>query len=258
MHCIPFLFLHISNMSTKALYGLIGYPLEHSFSPGYFNDKFRRENIDAIYRAFPIHFTNEYKQLLLAHPHLSGLNVTIPYKQEIIALLDDIDKDAAIVKAVNCIRFVEGKSIGYNTDIIGFAKSLSPLLQPYMNKALVLGSGGSSKAVQFVLNQLCIEYLIVSREKKQGCITYKDLNTGLINEHLLIINTTPLGMYPNIEACPELPYEAITDKHLLYDLIYNPALTKFLQMGQQYGATIKNGQDMLELQAEASWAIWNL
>jgi len=245
-------------MGTRALYGLIGYPLEHSFSPEYFNNKFKKENIDAEYRAFPLGLINEYKPLLLAHPNIAGLNVTIPYKSEIIAQLDDIDTDAAVVKAVNCIRFTGSKTIGYNTDIIGFAQSLSPLLQPYMTSALVLGSGGSSKAVQFVLNKLGIEFKVVSRAKKGDCITYDDLDTKQVEQHKLIINTTPAGMFPDVDDCPPIPYRAITGKHLLFDLIYNPAATKFLQLGEQQGAATKNGQEMLELQAEASWTVWNL
>lgn len=245
-------------MDSKAIYGLIGYPLKHSFSPEYFNSKFKHENIDAEYKAFPIKSLDELPVLLQNTPHLKGLNVTIPYKSKVIAHIDDIDADAAKVKAINCIKLVDGKTIGYNTDVIGFAQSLSPLLQPHMNKALVLGSGGSSKAVQFVLNKLAIEHIVVSREQKENCITYKNLDAAYIHEHKLIINTTPVGMYPDIDDCPHIPYAVLSDKHLLYDLIYNPAQTKFLEMGKQYGAITKNGQEMLELQAEASWTIWNL
>lgn len=244
-------------MSDVQLYGLIGFPLEHSFSPDYFKKKFAAEGIGAEYKLFPISNIQQYRQLLEEYPAVKGLNVTIPYKEEVIQYIDNIDTDAEQVKAVNCIHFSEGKSVGYNTDIIGFAQSLSPLLESHMDKALVLGSGGSSKAVRFVLDKLGINYKIVSRKAADEFLAYADVTDDLIEEYKLIINTTPLGMSPNAEEYPELPYYALGDKHLLFDLIYNPAETKFLQFGKQHGAQIQNGMQMLELQAEASWLIWN-
>lgn len=240
------------------LYGLIGYPLKHSFSPAYFKNKFATENIDAEYRAFPIKSIEYIQSLLEEYPSLSGLNVTIPYKADIIEYVDNMDADAEKVQAINCIKIKDGKTIGYNTDIIGFAESLAPLLQPNMDKALVLGSGGASRAVQFVLNKLDIDFQVVSRAKTDHSILYQEVTDKLIGKHKLIINTTPLGMYPNIDSSPEIPYDTITPEHLLYDLIYNPVATKFLQIGKQKGAMTKNGQEMLELQADASWKVWNL
>lgn len=244
-------------MSDVALYGLIGFPLEHSFSPEYFKKKFAAEGISAEYRAFPLGKIQQYKQLLEEFPTLKGLNITIPYKEEVIQYIDEVDADAAITKAVNCIRFADGKSIGYNTDVIGFAQSLKPLLQPHMSKALVLGSGGASKAVRFVLDKLGIEFTVVSRIENEAFVAYKDVTDKVIEEHPLIINTTPLGMHPDVASYPEIPYYALTDKHLLYDVVYNPAETKFMQFGKEHGAQVKNGQEMLEMQAEASWLIWN-
>ncbi|MCB0696188.1 MAG: shikimate dehydrogenase [Chitinophagaceae bacterium] len=245
-------------MSSKALYGLIGYPLEHSFSPAYFSDKFRLENLNAEYRTFPISAIEDLPILLQQYPRLKGLNVTIPYKETVLSFLDALDPDAAVIGAVNCISFAGGKKTGYNTDVIGFRNSLSPLLQPYMTHALVLGSGGASKAVKFVLQQLGIDYNVVSRTKNTGYITYKDVDARMITENTLIVNTTPLGMYPTINDRPGIPYEALTNRHLLFDLIYNPEATLFLQSGAKHGAMIKNGKEMLQLQAEASWTIWNL
>lgn len=240
------------------LYGLIGYPLEHSFSPAYFKKKFERENIDAEYRLFSLSSIVQLKALLEEYSSLHGLNVTIPYKEDVLSYVDELDADAAIVRAVNCIRIADGHTIGYNTDITGFKQSLAPLLKPYMDKALVLGSGGSSKAVHFVLNKLGIAYSIVSRTEQEGVISYKTLTDKIIEEHKLIINTTPLGMYPNVEQFPELPYHAIGREHVLFDLVYNPEETKFLELGRKQGAVTQNGLEMLELQAEASWQVWNL
>lgn len=240
-----------------ALYGLIGYPLEHSFSPEYFKDKFEREDIDATYQLLPVEDINEVKTLIADRPALKGLNVTIPYKVDVLSELDEVDDIATYVGAVNCIRVESGKLKGYNTDVFGFAESLQPLLKSYHSKALVLGNGGAAKAVKYVLNELKISYSIVSRNKTDGVIAYSDVDEKVVSEHLVIINTTPLGMHPDIDGCPVLPYEYLSDQHLLYDLIYNPAQTEFLKKGVQAGATIKNGQEMLELQAEASWRIWN-
>lgn len=244
-------------MPGKKLYGLIGFPLGHTFSPGYFNSKFAHEGIEAEYKAFPLASVSELPQLLDLYPHLAGLNVTTPYKEQVIPLLDECDEASAAIGAVNCIKITDGRTKGYNTDIIGFEQSLLPLLRPGMDKALVLGTGGAAKAVRFVLEKLNIIYLSVSRNAGEGIITYNELDPGTIAGHRLIINTTPLGMYPATESYPPIEYVAIGEGHLLYDLIYNPEETIFLQKGRQQGAVVKNGMEMLEIQAEASWAIWN-
>ncbi|HEY1032114.1 MAG TPA: shikimate dehydrogenase [Flavipsychrobacter sp.] len=237
------------------VYGLIGYPLKHSFSPAYFKDKFTRLGIDATYHAYAIPTIHELPELIKKHPSLAGLNVTIPYKEQVLSYLDEVDSIAQQIGAVNCIAIHAGKLKGYNTDVIGFADSLKPLLQPHHTDALILGTGGASLAVAYALGQLGIRYTKVSRAV--GDIVYADLRPEHIATHTLIINTTPVGMFPDVDAFPDLPYEAITDKHLLYDLIYNPAETAFLAKGKAQGATIKNGHEMLVLQAEASWQIWN-
>lgn len=250
-------FTYLAPMSTPSLYGLIGYALEHSYSPAYFKKKFADEQVDAVYRAFPISKIQQLPELLEEYPDIKGLNVTIPYKEEVMAYMDDVDADAAIIKAVNCVKVIDGKRIGYNTDIIGFAKSLQPLLKPYMTKALILGSGGASKAAKFVLDRSGIEFKVVSRTGQGNVVTYADVTEEVIAYHHLIINTTPLGMYPGVESAPGIPYDALTDKHLLFDMVYNPQETTFMKNGVQKGATVKNGLEMLELQAEASWMIWN-
>ncbi|MCK7559946.1 shikimate dehydrogenase [Chitinophaga sedimenti] len=199
-------------------------------------------------------FTSLWQQ----QPELKGINVTIPYKQEVIPFLDDVSDAVKAIGAVNCIRLGEdGKLKGYNTDVIGFRRSLEPLLQPQHNKALVLGTGGAAKAVKFVLKELHIGFTEVSRTASDTAIAYESLTPEMMNEYKLIINTTPLGMYPKVDAAPPIPYEHITAGHLLYDLVYNPAIPLFLQKGADKGATIKNGHEMLILQAEASWEIWN-
>lgn len=241
----------------QSVYGLIGYPLSHSFSPGYFKEKFAKAEIDAVYRLFPLANIKELPKLLAEHSSLSGLNVTIPYKEQVIPFLDDIDNAAKTIAAVNCIKISNGKLKGYNTDVIGFEQSLAPLLQPQHTKALVLGTGGAAKAVAYVLDKLNIDYKLVSSSGKIGTVAYEDISAATVDEHTLIINTTPLGMHPNIDACPDIPYSALGETHLLYDLIYNPEETTFLKRGTAQGATTKNGYEMLVLQAEASWDIWN-
>jgi len=236
------------------VYGLIGYPLSHSFSKGFFAEKFAKENIkDCIYETFPIPSIEEFTTL----PDVSGLNVTIPYKEVVIPYLDELSPAAAEIQAVNCIRFVDGVKTGFNTDAIGFRRSLEPLLKAHHTKALVLGTGGAAKAVQYVLNALDIPYKLVSRKATHKAMAYSELRPDVMEEYTLIINTTPLGMYPNVDAAPEIPYEYLTSQHLLYDLIYNPAVTSFLKQGADKGAATKNGHEMLILQAEASWEIWN-
>ena len=244
-------------MAATRLYGLMGFPLGHTFSPGYFNAKFSKEDIDAEYKAFPLADISELPQLLELYPHLYGLNVTTPYKEKVISLLDECDEMAATIGAVNCIKINEGVTTGYNTDIIGFEQSLRKLLRPGMDKAIVLGTGGAAKAVRFVLDKLGIACISISRNESEGVLSYAELSNDIVAEHRLIVNTTPLGMYPHTESYPPIPYNALSAEHLLYDLVYNPAFTSFMQKGEQQGAMVKNGMEMLELQAEASWAIWN-
>jgi len=241
------------------LYGLIGYPLGHSFSKKYFTEKFIKEGIDDCrYENFPIKTISELKTLLSQNPQLCGLNITIPHKQVVLPFLDDSTKLPEGLNACNCIKIVEGKLVGYNTDVTGFERSLRLKLKDYHTKALVLGNGGAAEAVKFVLNKLHIDFKIVSRRLHDGShLTYTDLNKDIIKQNLLVINTTPLGTFPKIDECAAIPYEYLTTQHLLYDLVYNPAETLFLQNGQQQGAVIKNGSDMLLIQAEESWRIWN-
>jgi len=241
------------------LFGLIGYPLSHSFSQKYFEEKFKREGItDCSYELFSLKSIDDLKEILKEKANLEGLNVTIPYKQLVLPYLYSFPDILKQIKACNCIKIVEGKLVGYNTDVIGFEKSLLPLLKQWHKKALILGNGGATAAVIFVLKKLNIDFDIVSRSlHANSTLCYKDLGEQVMKEGLLIINTTPLGMYPQADQYPDIPYEFITSKHLLYDLIYNPAKTTFLQKGEERGATIKNGEEMLELQAEESWRIWN-
>ena len=241
-----------------ALYGIIGYPLSHSFSPGYFNSLFAGEKIEATYQPFPIAAIAEYPTLVVEHPELRGLNVTIPYKEAIIPYLDELDDAARETGAVNCIKLEGRRSTGYNTDIIGFEESLRPLLQPHHTRALVLGTGGAAKAVIYVLKKAGISYTEVSRSSALGHLTYRDLTPDILGRHKLIINTTPSGMYPNVQSCPQLPYEALGKDHLLYDLIYNPEETLFLKKGKEQGAAIKGGTEMLIMQANASRRIWGI
>ncbi len=240
-----------------AQYGLIGYPLTHSFSPAYFKKKFAEKHIYAVYDPFPLADISEFPNLLAANPNIAGLNVTIPYKEAVIPYLDELDPVARAIGAVNCIAIKNGRKIGYNTDAIGFEQSLIPLLEAQHTFALILGSGGSSKAVAYALQQLGITYQLISRSRKKGGHTYTDLTPLVIARHKLIINTTPLGMYPNTDAAPPITYDSITKHHLLFDLIYNPEETKFLTLGRERGATVKNGFEMLKLQADASWDIWS-
>jgi len=243
---------------AKSFYGLIGYPILQSFSPGYFNEKFRREGIDAEYSTFPLETIDAFPELLKANPGLCGMNVTIPYKTAVIPFLDALSDDVQEMGAVNCILLKDGKRIGYNTDWVGFHDSLKPLLKSHHKQALILGSGGAAKAVAYALRKLGITYKVVTRGPADGpMLRYSSITPAVLQQYTLIINTTPLGMAPNEGRAPELPYEALTDQHLLYDVIYNPAETKFLQLGKAQGATIKNGIDMLHLQAEGSWKIWN-
>lgn len=240
------------------LFGLIGYPLAQSFSKKYFTEKFLKENItDAAYELFQLNAIEAFAPLLKAHPDLCGLNVTIPYKQDVLTYLNSLNEETKTIGACNCIKVSNGILKGYNTDAPAFEASLKPLLQTYHRKALVLGTGGASKAVAFVLNKLNIAYKFVSRTKKYNSFSYDDLSKDIIEDHLLMINTTPLGSFPAVNNLPALPYQFITHRHYLYDLVYNPDKTLFLQKGAEQGAAIKNGYEMLVGQAELSWKIWN-
>jgi shikimate dehydrogenase len=243
--------------------GLIGYPLTHSFSVKYFAEKFSQEGIRGFeYRNYPLQSVDELQALLEEEQELVGLNVTIPYKEQVIPLLDEIDPEASEMGAVNTIKIrrVSGeiRLKGYNSDAYGFRESLVPLLGSGQTQALVLGTGGASKAVAHVLQQLGIGFKYVSRKPAEGQLHYQDLCYAVIKKHTLIINTTPLGTYPNTAAFPNIPYDLVTPGHILYDLVYNPPETEFLRLGKQKGAVIKNGHEMLILQAERSWEIWNL
>ena len=242
------------------LFGLIGYPLGHSFSKKYFDKKFTDENLmDCSFELFPIKDIGEFKILIADNNGLKGLAVTIPYKQTVVPFINYVTVAAKEIGAVNCIKFTDGNLTGHNTDVVGFEKSLLPLLQPHHTKALVLGTGGSSKAVQYVLKQIGIDFLLVSRDKNNlpHCITYNDINENIISEHSVIINCTPVGMTPKEGEMPAIPYHLLSANHLLYDLIYAPEKTLFLQKGERNGCVIKNGFEMLVLQAEENWKIWN-
>ena len=240
------------------LFGLIGYPLSHSFSKKYFTEKFIAEGInDCSYGLFPIHDINELNGLIKNHPTLKGLNITVPYKQQVLGYLSHSNIPEAL-RACNCIKIEKDKLTGYNTDVTGFEKSIFPLLKNHHNKALILGNGGAAAAVQFVLKKLNIDFKTVSRKVHAGSmLTYDDLTTEILSRHKLIINTTPLGTFPFTNECPVIPYNGISQQHLLYDLIYNPVKTKFLSEGEKRGAQIFNGYTMLVIQAEESWKIWN-
>jgi len=241
------------------LFGLIGYPLTHSFSENFFAKKFEREGLhDCRYRLFPIRSIGELPELLKQNPELEGLNVTIPYKQEVLSFLDSRSGIPEGLNACNCIRIREGKLTGYNTDYPAFKKSLQPLLRAGDRHALILGNGGAAAAVRCALQDLGIAFETVSRSLHTGStLTYEQLSEPVLQKHKLIINTTPLGMNPHTGACPDIPYQYLTKDHLLYDLIYNPEKTLFLRKGEEHGTAIKNGTEMLELQAEESWRIWN-
>lgn len=258
----------LSHYDKMKEYGLIGFPLGHSFSRKFFTEKFRKENIDAEYLNFEIPDAEMLRDIVERHPLLQGLNCTIPHKEAIIPLLDDISPEAREIGAVNVIVVKRGASsgqasrtdfqlIGYNSDVIGFTQSIRPILASHHRKALILGTGGASKAVRHGLESLGIESAFVSRQTRPGRLAYADITPERIQEYHIIVNCTPVGMSPHTNEAPPLPYEALTAGHLLYDLIYNPSETLFLKKGAEAGATTKNGQEMLELQALASWNLWN-
>ena len=236
-------------------YGLIGHPLGHSFSKAYFTEKFEREGLECEYLNFDIEEISLIQQLVVDHPDLKGLNVTIPYKEAILPYLDTLDETAKGVGAVNTVKVLpDGRLKGYNTDVIGIERTLKNTLT---SPVLILGTGGASKAVQYVLKQHRMPYYLVSRDPSKGHFTYESLSPAIIKEYQLIINATPVGMAPNINEAPLIPYEALTPQHVLFDLIYNPEETRFLHNGKAKGALTLNGLNMLHAQAEAAWELWN-
>ena len=273
-------------------YGLIGYPLGHSFSRKFFTEKFEKEGIDAQYLNFEIPSIEEFPEIIKNNPELRGLNVTIPYKQQVMQYLDEISEEAKAIGAVNVVRIerpspqpspimgretmrnagnkpdglpikgdmsegLRGSLIGYNSDVIGFLESIKPLLKPHHKKALILGTGGASKAIRYGLEKkLGMKTLFVSRSAREGMITYEEVTAEVLKEYEVIVNCSPVGMYPHVDECPALPYEAMNENNLLYDLVYNPLETLFMKKGAEQGATVKNGLEMLHLQAIASWKFW--
>lgn len=239
-------------------FGLIGYPLTHSFSQKYFTQKFEELGItDAEYLNFPIPGIDQLPAIMAVHPGLCGFNITIPYKKQILEFLHSATDAVKEMGACNCVHMVNGQLRGYNTDVTGFRQSLEPFLQSHHTRALVLGSGGASAAVTYALEEMGIGYTVVSRTPDISQFSYAQINEHVMMEHTLLINTSPVGQYPDIRAFPEIPYHFITGRHHLFDLIYNPEETAFLQKGKAQGATVQNGYEMLVLQAEESWRIWN-
>lgn len=242
-------------------YGIIGYPLGHSFSPGFFNEKFRNEGIDAVYERYELSQIDLLPEIIASNPELCGLNVTIPYKQQIMQYLDELSEEAREIGAVNVVKVTHnGKNVhlkGFNSDVIGFSRSIEPLLEKHHKKALILGTGGAAQAIDYGLKQLGLETIKVSRYERPDTIQYDKITPDVIKEYKVIINCTPIGMYPNTEECPNLPYEAMDSQHLLYDLIYNPDTTLFMKKGMERGTVVKNGLEMLLLQAYASWEFWH-
>ena len=245
------------------LYGLLGYPLGHSFSAKYFAEKFAKEGIDATYKNFEFAEVADAVAYLLQQDDLQGFNVTIPHKQAIMPYLNGLSAEAEAIGAVNVVcvkRDADGtvKLLGCNSDVVGFSNSIQPLLRPKLHsKALVLGTGGASKAVMYGLRKFGVEPIYVSRTPKEGQLTYNDLTPEVMRDYKVIVNCTPLGMYPKVDACPDIPYQYLTPDHLLYDLVYNPLETLFMKRGAAQGAVVKNGLEMLHLQAEAAWVDWN-
>ncbi len=239
-------------------FGLLGKNISYSFSKSYFSEKFEREGLSHSYENFDIPFIELFPKIISETPNLKGLSITIPYKETVIEFLDELDEDAEKIGAVNTIKILKNNKLkGYNTDHFGFQKSLESFLPLKKQTALILGTGGASKAVAFALSNLGFDFKFVSREKSSYTLTYSNLDKSLIEEYLLIVNCTPLGTFPNIEDCPPIPYQFLTENHLLYDLIYNPAETAFLKHGKSQQTQIVNGLEMLEIQAEKAWQIWN-
>ncbi|MDA7558214.1 shikimate dehydrogenase [Flavobacteriaceae bacterium] len=241
-------------------FGLIGKNIDYSFSQSYFQQKFDRENLPHTYRNFDLQNLNEFQSIIENNENLKGLNITIPYKESIMSFLNKIDKKAALIGAVNTIKIHDNGFLeGFNTDYIGFTESIKPYLKSHHTHALILGTGGASKAVEFALKKLNISYYFVSRSPSNNkTLLYSELNKNLLSKYSIIINCTPLGTYPNIQNCPDISFDNLSNKHLLFDLIYNPKETKFMTLGKLKGATVCNGMKMLELQADKAWDIWNL
>lgn len=243
-------------------YGLIGYPLAQSFSQKYFTKKFKDENIDARYLNFEIPSVDELPELLSHHPYIAGISITLPHKETVFKYLDELDETARLVGASNVLKVTwkdkKPTLKGYNTDLIGFTDSIKPILKEHHTKALILGTGGAAKAIAHAFDLMNIERSYVSRTPKTDKdFSYKDLTSDIINDYTIIVNCTPLGMFPEVNNCPDIPYELLGDKHLLYDLTYNPETTLFMQKGLDQGSSAKNGLEMLHCQAEAAWRIWN-
>lgn len=241
----------------KNRYGLLGKNISYSFSRGYFTEKFKKSGLsEHSYENFDLQSIMDFPGLL-QHHDLKGLNVTIPYKEDVISYLDDIDEEAKKIGAVNTIKFTESGTKGFNTDVYGFQKSLEPFLKEHHKKALILGTGGASKAIHYVLTNLGIESTYVSRHGHDKVLAYEQLNKEIVENSTILVNCTPLGTHPEIQTKPDIPYQFLNKKHILFDLVYNPLKTKFLQLGEEKGTAICNGLKMLELQAEKSWEIWN-
>lgn len=245
-------------MKKSRKFGLIGKNIDYSFSKKYFSEKFKKENLDCTYSNFDIENISQIESILQKN-WISGYNVTIPYKQDIIKFLDEIDEVAKAIGAVNTIKKIDNKNIGFNTDCIGFEKSLIPLIENKKpDSALILGGGGASKAVKYVLKKIKINYSTVSRKEGKSEFIYENLNDVIINRFKMIINCSPVGTFPNINKCPNIPYKHLTKEHVLYDLVYNPIESLFLRRGRELGCKTKNGLEMLEIQANESWRIWNI
>ncbi|HQQ93254.1 MAG TPA: shikimate dehydrogenase [Bacteroidia bacterium] len=245
----------------KREFGLLGFELKHSFSKAYFEKKFAQLNFpDYSYNNFEIKSVLEFREILKAHPLLSGLNVTLPYKESIITLLDELDAEAEAIGAVNCIQIAGGKTKGFNTDVYGFSQSIKPFLDHHHERALILGTGGAARAVNFALKRLGVETAFLTSQaskRKPGVFLYTEANERMLQAYKLVVNASPLGMYPKVEQCPDLPYQYFGPEHLAFDLVYNPEETLFLKKARASGATGLNGLSMLHLQAEKSWEIWN-
>lgn len=259
---VKLVFLPETKSTAMKQYGLIGYPLTHSFSKKHFTEKFETEKIDSTYNNFEIDSISKFPEIIAGNPELIGLNVTIPYKEQVIPYLDELNDAAREIGAVNTVKITRSETgvflKGFNTDTYGFETSLKPLLKPHHTKALILGTGGASKALKYVLKKLGIEFISASIEElKENEISYDAIDEKVIAERLLIINATPLGTYPKVDGCANIPYQFLTDKHLLFDLVYNPEVTRFMAQGIEKGATVKNGYEMLLLQAKKSYEIWN-
>ena len=248
--------------SVQSLYGLIGYPLIHSFSQDYYNRKFESEGINAMYLNFEIEDIGQFMEIVAQYPNLKGLNVTAPYKEQVIPYLNELDEDAQVIGAVNVLKVLKDlknndvRLKGYNSDVVGFSKSIEPFLDENHNKAMVLGTGGAAKAVSHALQKLGVEVMHISRNKTQATVTYEEITKAMVHDHKIIVNATPLGTYPHVESCPDFPYRFLTQDHIAYDLVYNPEETLFMKKSKEFGATVKNGLEMWLLQGFASYEIW--